>query len=95
MHGPPLPCQRCRHFAVVAAAVVGSLLQGFLASDRKSALELFDKAEEFFKQCKENVSSSIHSRSLHALDNNQQQQPRGSSSSSSLQSPAPSSYTAS
>lgn len=27
---------------------------GFLASDRKSALELFDKAEEFFKQCKEN-----------------------------------------
>lgn len=31
------------------------LLQGFLASDRKAALELFDKAEEFFKQCKENV----------------------------------------
>jgi hypothetical protein len=31
------------------------LLQGFLASERKAALELFDKAEEFFKQCKENV----------------------------------------
>lgn len=29
--------------------------QGFLASDRKSALELFDKAEEYFKQCKEKV----------------------------------------
>jgi hypothetical protein len=33
------------------------VLQGFLASDRPAALELFDKAEEFFKQCKENVST--------------------------------------
>jgi len=31
------------------------VLQGFLANDRKGALELFDKAEEYFKQCREKV----------------------------------------
>ncbi len=37
-------------------------MQGFLAADRKSALELFDKAEEFFKQCKENVSDTASAK---------------------------------
>jgi hypothetical protein len=39
-------------FAPAAARVVS---QGFLASERKAALELFDKAEEHFKQCRDKV----------------------------------------
>jgi hypothetical protein len=32
-----------------------SLLQGFLAADRKTALQHFNKAEDYFKHCKEKV----------------------------------------
>lgn len=47
---------RCCCLSVLLLLVLCCFLQGFLASDRKSALELFDKAEEFFKQCKGHVS---------------------------------------
>lgn len=61
MDSPPLPSADTCAAATVSVLLsvhLPLLLQGFLASDRKSALELFDKAEEFFKQCKEHVSCS-------------------------------------
>jgi hypothetical protein len=47
----------CPQLSKLWLSAILMLLQGFLASDRPAALELFDKAEEFFKQCKENVST--------------------------------------
>lgn len=67
VHGPPLLSHDTSTATVsLLLSVLLPLLQGFLASDRKSALELFDKAEEFFKQCKEHVSCCTRTRHIAA-----------------------------